>query len=114
MIIRVREGGFSDIELLIQACQLQGTALFELERWRTFRFTETGEPKNFVTGYPETVLVAESEGRVIGYLHFFIDCWDGYDTEIILKGYDPGLESGESARTMRLLDEVYRKNISEI
>lgn len=99
MDINIREVKPVDIEYLINSGWPK-INLPELQSYRNDHFTETGERKRSFTGYPEQVWITETGGRVVGYLHFFTDCWDGYEDTIIGLSVDPSLPP-EDAKSIK-------------
>lgn len=108
MGIIIREAkSVADIENIIEVCRLQGKVLSELNDYRRKYFTETGTRKNIFTGYPDTVLMAEHDGRLVGYLHFYEDCWEGYEKILVSSKTSPSL-SPRYAEVVRLaLEEEF-------
>lgn len=89
MEIMVRLGRFQDLGHIIKNCLPEGGSLEKLQRYQRLYFTESGEPKKVATGLPDEILVAEWENRIVGYLHFYTDCWDNYEKIKISLRIDP-------------------------
>jgi len=88
MQIIIREVRFSDLEQIFKICQLKGPDLKELQDFRKKYYTEYGESEDVRTGFPDEVLVAEVSGKIVGYLHFYTDCWEGYEKVLVSVGSD--------------------------
>lgn len=109
MEIKLRDARVEDIVFLL-SCHWPGTDATELQMYRDHRFDESGNRKNWQTGYPETVWIAESEdGKNLGYLHFFTDCWDGYQDTILALVVDPKLSHAERKLVEGMLETALRE-----
>lgn len=104
----IRESKWSDLDEIERRIRPQGQALREFQTYRHLYFTESGQPKTVRTGYPDTILVAERRGSIIGYLHFYTDCWDGYETTLIACATDPALGSHEAMIVRGELELAWR------
>ena len=105
MDITIRQAEYCDIEKIIQTCRPEGRALEELVSYRKKYFTESGKREYFLEGFPETLRVAEYNGLIAGYLHFFTDCWDGYEDKLPSLGVNPNLSYYVRVETRRKLEE---------
>ncbi|OGZ95249.1 MAG: hypothetical protein A3I44_05515 [Candidatus Sungbacteria bacterium RIFCSPLOWO2_02_FULL_51_17] len=102
MDITIRDARPEDIQWLL-LCAWRGTDHCELTNFAQKHFSPDGERKHFLTGYPESAWVAEMNGRIVGYIHFFTDCWDGYQNELLGIAVDPALPSEDARRVEEVL-----------
>ena len=94
MNISIRNACLQDVKYIID-CGWPGVPRSELQKYCNIYFGSDGKPKGIPTGYPEKVWVAKSDDRIVGYLHFFTDCWDGYATVVLSLVVDSSLPSEE-------------------
>lgn len=109
MDVTIRDARLSDVKYVL-SCNWPGIVRGELHNFGRDCFSEDGARMLFLTGYPETFFVAEIEGRVVGYLHFFTDCYDDYHDEILGTAVDPTLSSEGAATVREKLKYAYDHN----
>lgn len=107
MEIRVRDALLDDVQFLLR-CGWPSVVIGALTHYRRSYFDEDGKHKTVHTGFPEEVLVAETAGRIVGYIHFFIDCYDGYEHRQIGLSVDPSLEENSRREVREKIEEEFR------
>lgn len=107
MEITLRDAVYSDIEKIIQVCSVTGNALDELKKYCDKYFTPDGKDKKVPTAQPDTILIAEFQERIVGYLHFWTDCYDGNENTLISLGTDPALSQEDAKKVKQILEEEF-------
>lgn len=107
MDIEIRDAKFADIEKIFGVCRPEGREHLELVSYKDRYFTQTGKKRSPVSGYPEVLWVAECESRIVGYLHFYVDCWDGYEDNLIALKIDPALSDERTKEVKQKLEEEF-------
>ena len=109
MGITIREvNSVADIEKIIEICRPEVKALSELKDYRKKYFTESGENKNTFIAFPDTILMAEYNGRLVGYLHFYEDCYEGYEKVLVSLNTIPLLFREDAEKVKQKLEEEFR------
>lgn len=101
MEVTVREAKRAEIKQIIVYFHPTGCALKELVDY------EAKSDKAQLTGHPDTILVAESDNGIVGYLHFYTDCWEGYEKNLLSVGIDLSLSSEDFAWVEAKLKEEF-------
>lgn len=98
-----------DIEAVIRAAW-PGVALEELQGFCDARFAIDGarQSAHAVGRGNEDVFVAEVNGKIVAYLHFFTETWDNYEDFIIAQAEDPSLSPVEAAEVREALERLLR------
>ncbi len=102
MDIQVRDVREDDFPILTGFCSPEASG--ELANYRDSHLKPSS------TGFPETIFVAELGGRVAGFVHFFVDIWDGDEKNLISLASDPSLPASEGIAvktTLRTKFESY-------
>lgn len=108
-MVKVRDARLEDVDMLLST-RWPGINASELRKYKDSHFDETGVLKHPFGGYPEQVWVAVSEDEtILGYLHFFTDCWDGYEDTVIALAVDPQLSWAKSAMARSTLETTLRE-----
>lgn len=108
MEITIRDAIWTDLGKILRSCNPEDNALSEFQNYWQTHFTEDGRTSRPFTGYPEEVWVAEHENRIVGYLHFFVDCWDGYEYVILSLGTALSLSPENASQVKSQLEEALR------
>lgn len=108
MEITIRDAEWIDLQTIIHLCSPEGRALAELQDYWQRHFTVDGKMQRPFTGYPEEVWVAEYDGRIVGYLHFFVDCWEGYEYVILSLRTAASLSAENALEVRGQLEEALR------
>ncbi|HEY4493032.1 MAG TPA: hypothetical protein VJB98_00185 [Candidatus Paceibacterota bacterium] len=98
-----------DIEVVIYAAW-PGAVIKELKEFCEARFAPNGERKSAGARNNEDVFVAEVDGKIVGYLHFFTETWDNYEDHIIARAEDPSLSTAEAAEVRGALELLLREH----
>ena len=106
MDITIRDAQPEDIQWLL-LCAWRVVDRYELDRFGQKYFSRDGNKRSFMTGYPESAWVAEMNGRIVGYIHFFTDCWDGYQNEVLGSAVDPALSQEDARKVEEALKYAY-------
>lgn len=109
MEIVVRRVEWKEVQQIIENCRPEKKALAELERYRKDYFGETGERVMFRTGHPDEVQVAILDDRIVGYLHYYTDCWDDYQKILITITVDSSLPSEHVQAVKKQLEEEFNQ-----
>lgn len=108
-MVKVRDAKLEDVDMLLST-RWPGIDASELRKYKDSHFDETGIRKGPFGGYPEQVWVAVSEDEtILGCLHFFTDCWDGYEDTVISLAADPRIPQAQSAFVRGTLETTLRE-----
>jgi len=102
MDVIVRGATSADVRFLIESSWL-GANITELKQLQATYFDKNDKYAPRLTGYPERCLVAENEGRVVGFIHYFTDNWDDGRDEIISQATNHHLLVGEAKQVLEQL-----------
>lgn len=109
MEFRVREAEFADISKLLTACWL-GTSVATISEYFSKYFDPEGKRRHFLTGHPDTFLVAEADGKVVGYIHYWTDCWEDYEKYLVSLSVDPSIPAKDALTIRKQLETEMEKD----
>lgn len=107
--LSVRPAELSEIGEVIRIFSVYGRELRMLVYYGYSSFDSDGRQRHIRTGYPEELLLAVVDGRIVGCIHFFTDCWGGYEKRILFLAVDRRLSADEA----RLVESKLRETMSE-
>lgn len=103
MDFNIRHAERKDILHLLRKRNWQGVNVGELTKFISKYFDGSGKQLSIHTGHPDTVLVVFSGRRIIGYIHYWTDCWEGYEKYLVGLAVDPKVLGGDAEAVRKQL-----------
>ncbi len=103
----IREVRWSDTEYLKKMYRVAETNPKNLEEFFDKYYTTIGECKRVSTGFPDTILIAEVDNKIIGCLHFYENCYEANEKVLLNIVLHPDF----SFEAKKMLKNLLQKNI---
>ena len=97
-----------ELDVIDSLAPTMGKAKRELASYREKYFDTHGKPPNPTTGQPDTILIAKQDDTIIGYLHWWTNCWDNDEVQIIATGIDLSLSLREIGQVAKALTKGFK------